>query len=167
VLLLTLHRKTPSRQGSIAKRPPLPTISSAVYSPGMKRIVLFNLLLATLIIEFVLFVFDNDIGTTRGMTWRIGFFILLPLTLAVLVWLKCRWAAMICVMYATVGLAMDVATIVHILKQDSAGGDSLIYGSVSGVFYFSLIVFGGWFFLDVSQEPMPQESRPPNPPSPS
>ena len=152
---------------SLSTRPPLPRVSSAVYSSSMKRIALLNLLLCTLVIELGGFLFENGIDTAPGMTWRIGFFILLPLALAILVWLKFRWAAMICVMYATVGLAMDIATLVLVLKQDSAGGGSMINSSISGALYFLLIVFGGWSFLDVNQEPMPPESHLPNPPSPS
>lgn len=36
-----------------------------------------------------------------------------------LVWLKIRWAAMACVIYGTVGLALDLATTVQILTNDS------------------------------------------------
>ena len=98
------------------------------------------------------------------MTWRIGFFVLVPLILAGLIWLRLRWAAMVCVIYATVGLALDVATIVQVLTKDSEVGVSLIANMVSGLFNFLLIVFGGRSFLDVGQGPTPLEPRPPNPP---
>jgi hypothetical protein len=91
----------------------------------------------------------------------------MPLTLAVLIWLHLRWAAMACVIYATVGLALDMATIIQVLTKDSELGVSLIANALSGLFNFFLIVFGGRSFLDVGQGPMPLESRPPNPPSPS
>lgn len=61
-------------------------------------------------------------STKSGMSWRIGFFILLPLALAVLIGLQLRWAAMACVIYATVGLALDVATIIQVLTKDSEVG---------------------------------------------
>ncbi len=133
----------------------------------MKRIALVNLLLCTLAVELWGFLSENGIDTTPGMTWRIGFFILFPLALAILIWLKFRWAAMIGVMYATVGLAMDIATLVLVLKQDSVSSGLLINNGISGFLYFLLIVFGGWSFLDVGQEPTPPESRLPNPLSPS
>jgi len=152
---------------SLATRDLLPPVSSAVYSSSMKRIALLNLLLCTLVIEIGSYLFENGIDTTPGMTWRIGFFILVPLALAIFIWLKFRWAAMICVMYATVGLAMDIATLVLTLKQDSVSNVSVVNNAVSGFLYFLLILFGGWSFLDVSQEPTPPESRLPNPLSPS
>lgn len=145
----------------------MPPVSSAVYSSSVKRIALLTLLLCTLVVEIGSFLFENGIDTTLGMTWRMGFFVFVPLALAILIWLKFRWAAMICVMYATVGLAMDIATLVLTLKQDSVSTVSVVNNAVSGFLYFILILLGGWSFLDVSQEPTPPESRLPNPLSPS
>lgn len=42
---------------------------------------------------------------------------------------------------------------------------SLMSSVVSGLLNFLLILFGGWLFLDVTQAPLPLESRSPNPPS--
>ena len=150
---------------SQATRQPLPTFSSTVYSLPMKQAVLLNLLIGTLIVETGFFLIENGIPTKPGMAWRIGFFILTPLTLAVLIWLRLRWAAMACVTYATVGWALDIATIIQVLTKDSEVGVSLITNVVSGLFYFLLIVSGGRSFLDVDPAPMPLKSRPPNPPS--
>ena len=150
---------------SQATRQPLPTFSSTVYSLQMKQTVLLNLLIGTLIVETGFFLIENGIPTKPGIVWRIGFFILTPLTLAVLIWLRLRWAAMACVIYATVGLALDIATIIQVLAKDSEVGVSLTGNVVSGLFYFLLIVFGGRSFLDVGPGPMPLEPRPPNPPS--
>jgi hypothetical protein len=132
----------------------------------MKQTALLNLLIATLIVETGFFLIEHGTSMKPGMTWRIGYFILMPLALAVLIWLRLRWAAMACVIYATVGLALDIATIIQVLTKDSAAGASLIANVISGLFNFLLIVFGGRSFLDVGQEPMPLEPRPPNPPSP-
>ncbi len=145
----------------------MPTFSATVYSLQMKQTVLLNLLIGTLVVETGFFLLGNDTSTRPGMAWRIGFFILVPLALAVLIWLCFRWAAMACVFYATIGLALDMATIIQILTKDSEVGASLIANVVSGLFYFLLIVFGGRSFLDVGHGPTPRESRPPNPPSPS
>jgi hypothetical protein len=133
----------------------------------MKQTALLNLLIGTLIVETVSFLMEHGMSTSPGMAWRIGFFILLPLALAVLIWLQLRWAAMACVIYATVGLALDVATIVQALTKDSEVGASVMVNVISGLFNFLLIVFGGRWFLDVGQGPMPLKSRPPNPPFPS
>ncbi len=133
----------------------------------MKQTALLNLLIGTFIVETGFFLVESGMPTEPGMTWRIGFFILMPLALVVLIWLRLRWAAMVCVIYATVGLALDIATIIQVTTKDSEMGVSLIANVISGLFNFFLIVFGGRSFLDVGPEPMPRESRPPNPPSPS
>ena len=141
--------------------------SSAVYSPQMKQTALLNLLIGTLIVETGFLLIGNGTSTKPGMAWRIGFFTLMPLALAVLIRLQLRWAALVCVIYATVGLALDVATIVQVLTKDSEVGVSLMADVISGLFNFFLIIFGGRSFLDVAQGQTPLESRPPNPPSPS
>jgi hypothetical protein len=131
----------------------------------MKQTVLLSLLTGVLVVETGSYLIENGTSTTPGMAWRIGFFILMPLALAVLIWFRLRWAAMVCVIYATVGLAMDIATIIQVLTKDSELGISLVANAVSGLFYLCLIVFGGRSLLGVGPEPMPLESRPPNPPS--
>jgi len=133
----------------------------------MNRSALLASLLGILVIEAgVLFNMGNA-STMPGITWRIGFFILLPLALAVLIWLQFRWAAMVCVIYATVGLAMDLATIVQLPTQDLDTIHFLITSVISGLFNFLLIVFGGRWLLDVGQESTPPKSHSPSPPSPS
>ena len=132
----------------------------------MRQTALLNLLIGLIVVETGSYLLANGSTTNLGMAWRIGFFILMPLALAVLIWLRLRWAAMACVIYATVGLALDIATIIQVLTKDSEAG-VLIAETISGVFNFFLIVFGGRSFLDVSAEPMPAESHPPNPPFPS
>lgn len=133
----------------------------------MNRSALLASIVGILVIEAgVLFNVDTG-STTPSFPWRIGFFILLPLALAVLIWLQFRWAAMVCVIYATVGLAMDLATIVQLPTQDLDTIHSLITSGISGLFNFLLIVFGGRWLLDVGQESMPPKSHSPSPPSPS
>lgn len=141
-------------------------VDSSVYSLRMKRLALLNLLLGLCVIELGLFFMDNGATVKPGVNWAVGFFIGLPLALAVLVWFQFRWAAMVCVMYATVGLAMDIATLVQLLNNDDFEVSlTFLHSGVSGLFNFLLIVFGGRSFLDVSEVLMPQESHPPNPPS--
>lgn len=133
----------------------------------MNRSALLASLLGLVVIEAgVLFSVDSA-SSIPSFTWRIGFFILLPLALAVLIWLQFRWAAMVCVIYATVGLAMDLATIAQLPTQDPSTIHSLITSVISGLFDFLLIVFGGRWLLDVGQESTPPESHSPSPPSPS
>ena len=133
----------------------------------MQQIALLVLLLSTLIVEAGFLFVENGASTPLVMDWKIGFFILIPLGLALLIWFQFRWAPVVCVFYATVGLAMDVATIVQALEKDSEGVASIMASGVSGLFYLCLIVFGGRSFLDVGQGPTPLEPRPPSPPFPS
>lgn len=98
--------------------------------------------------------------------WTV-FLILIPVGLAAIVWQKVRWAAMGCVIYGTVGFALDVATAVQVITKDPDLFPALASSGVSGLLNFLLIVFGGRAFLDVSQAPPPPGSRPPSPPSSS
>jgi len=131
----------------------------------MQQSPLLVLVLSTLIVEAGFLFIQNGASTPLVMDWKINFFILIPLGLALLIWFQFRWASVVCVFYATVGLAMDVATIVQVPAKDSEGVVSMMASGVSGLFYLCLIVFGGRSFLDVGQGPMPPESRPPSPPS--
>jgi len=133
----------------------------------MNRSALLALLLGLLVIEGGVLFSGNSTSTPPSMAWKMGFFILLPLGLAVLIWLGFRWAALVCVIYATVGLAMDLATIVQLPIRDLDAVHSLITSGISGLFNFLLVVFGGRWLLGVGQELMPPQAHPPNPPSTS
>lgn len=133
----------------------------------MNRSALLASLLGLLVIETGALFDVTGASTTPSLAWKVGFFILVPLGLAVLIWLRFRWAAMLCVIYATVGLAMDLATIVQRPTQDLDNVHSMITSGISGLFNLLLIVFGGRWLFDGGQEPMPARSRSPNPPSPS
>jgi len=96
--------------------------------------------------------------------WWIGFLVLMPFALAILVWLELRWAPMVCVIYATVGLALDLATTVQILTKDTEVLPSLMSSLVSGLLNFLLILFGGRSLVALPPGRPPRESRPPSPP---
>ncbi len=96
--------------------------------------------------------------------WWIVFLMLMPAGLGTLVWLRFRWAAMACVMYGTVGLALDLSTVVVVLTKDADGLWSLLTNLVSGGLNFLLILIGGRSFLGGVVAQPPPESRPPNPP---
>ena len=99
--------------------------------------------------------------------WWWLFLVLLPLGLASAIMMNWGWAAVACVAYGTIGLAIDLATVVSILGGREGSGLTLALSVVSGSANFALIVFGGRAFWMILQGPGPQESRPPNPPSPS
>ncbi len=131
----------------------------------MQQRPLLVLVLSTLIVEAGFLFVQSGASIPLVIDWKISFFILIPLGLALLIWLQFRWVSVVCVFYATVGLAMDVATIVQTAAKDSEGIVSMMASGVSGLFYFCLIVFGGRSFLGVGQGPTPPESHPPSPPS--
>src|SRR4026207_1093265 len=88
-------------------------------------------------------------GSPLFLWWL--FLVLLPLVLAAAILLGWGWAAMASVAYGTIGLAIDLATVVSILGG-RAGKDikialSLAHPSAN----FALIVFGGRAFWTVLQ----------------
>ena len=101
---------------------------------------------------------------------RVGWIIYLiacPLTLASLVWIGWTWTTMACVIYGTVGLALDLATVTSILGGQDKTGGLFLFSVMSGTVNFLLILFGGRAFLHSFQGARLPESRPPSPPSPS
>ncbi|MDH4187178.1 MAG: hypothetical protein OEV08_09280 [Nitrospira sp.] len=101
---------------------------------------------------------------------RIGwqfYLIAVPLILAGLVWVGWSWTVMACVIYGTVGLALDLATIASILGKENGIGTLFLFSVLSGCVNFSLILFGGRAFLRSFQATVLPGSHPPNPPSPS
>ena len=108
---------------------------------------------------------STDLSLTARVLW--GFFlVLLPLALASAIWLVWSWAAMACVIYGTIGLAIDLATVTSILGGHGSSQGLLAWSAISGTLNLVLIIFGGRAFWSCLQEPPPPESRPPNPPSP-
>ena len=101
---------------------------------------------------------------------RIGWMLYLiacPLALAALIWMGWTWTAMACVIYGTVGLALDLATVTNILSGKDETGTLFLFSAMSGIVNFLLILFGGRAFLHSFQGTALPESRPPSPPSPS
>ena len=97
----------------------------------------------------------------------IGFLIGMPVFLLIAVRLGYRWATMASVIYGTVGLALDLSTIVQLITKEQPTVAALTANGFSGFLNFLVIAFGGRAFLDVSQAPPPPGSRPPNPPFPA
>ena len=97
----------------------------------------------------------------------VGFLIGMPVFLLVAVRMGYRWATMASVIYGTVGLALDLSTIVQLITKDQPTVAALTANGFSGLLNFLVIAFGGRAFLDVAQAPPPPGSRPPNPPFPA
>ena len=101
---------------------------------------------------------------------RIGwmvYLIALSIGLAGLVWIGWTWTAMACVIYGTVGLALDLATLTSILSKQGETGTLFLFSAMSGTVNFLLILFGGRAFLLSSLGTALPGFRPPSPPSPS
>jgi len=131
----------------------------------MKRTALLTLLAGIVAVGLGALTARPEMTTAPAQPWWISFLVLMPLCLGILVWRGFWWAAMACVMYGTIGLAFDLATTIQILTKDSEILPSFLNNLISGCLNFLLILFGGRSFLDATQAPTPQESRPPNPPS--
>ena len=102
----------------------------------------------------------SSLSSARDMIWA-GFFFGVPVVLAGLLMAGKRWALMAGVMYGTIGLALDISTIVQEITK-SALPRTLLLSGVSGLLNFLLIVIGGRGFLDVLARPTPPADRPPN-----
>lgn len=110
------------------------------------------------------------LGIVTTGTGHIGwmlYLIAVPAGLVGLLWGRWHWVGMACVIYGTVGLALDLATIVQILTKDQPTFVALATSGISGLLNFLLILFGGRSFLKYAQEPPPPGPHPPSPPSPA
>lgn len=110
--------------------------------------------------------FSTDQTGAARTAW--GFFlVLLPLALAGALWMGWTWAAMACVVYGTIGLALDLATATSILGGHDGIDTMLAFSGISGPLNLLLIIFGGLVFWNCLQGLSPRVSRPASPPSPS
>lgn len=103
---------------------------------------------------------------SRPLGWAL-FLYGLPLGLTGCLLAKQRWALMAAVMYGTVGLALDISTIVQGLTKPDVPRMVTAMSGVTGALNFLLIVFGGKSFLNAMSASSLPESPRPNPPSPS
>lgn len=101
---------------------------------------------------------------SRSLGWSL-FLYGLPLVLIGCLLAKQRWALMAAVMYATVGLAMDISTIVQGITKPDVPAVTAVMSGMTGLLNFLVIVFGGHTFLTVMGASSPAGSRRPNPPS--
>lgn len=87
--------------------------------------------------------------------------------LALWLWSGHRWALMGCVIYGTVGLALDIATLVQELTGRHTRDVLVALTAGSGIVNFLVITVSGRALLDVSPAERPPASRRPSPPPPS
>ncbi len=110
---------------------------------------------------------DMQASAKGHLLWD-GFLFGIPLILAGFLAAGARWAFMAGVMYGTIGLALDIATVVQDLTRPEAQREVLRIlwaSSITGLLNCLLILIGGRGLLDVGSIGTPQGDRPPNPPS--
>ena len=134
--------------------------------PHRDVLVLTLLTLAGLGAVTLVLVMRPSASTTPHAVWWL-FLVVVPLILIALVLIEKAWAAMICVAYGTIGLALDLATVISIVSRQEGVDLTLGLSLVSGSANFLLIVFGGRAFWTALEGRRPPRYRPPSPPSPS
>ena len=148
---------------------PLPARDAAGKIPPMPHrnalVVTLLLTLASVGSATLLLVVRPAAQATAHAGWWL-FLVLLPVLLIVMVLTGKAWAAMVCVAYGTIGLALDVATVVSIVGGPEGSDLTLWLSIVSGSANLLLIVSAGRAFWAALEGQQPGEFRPPSPPSP-
>ena len=148
---------------------PLPARDAAGKIPPMPHrnvlVVTLLLTLASVGSATLLLVVRPAAQATAHAGWWL-FLVLLPVLLIVMVLTGKAWAAMVCVAYGTIGLALDVATVVSIVGGPEGSDLTLWLSIVSGSANLLLIVSAGRAFWAALEGQQPAEFRPPSPPSP-
>ena len=134
--------------------------------PHRHILLLALLALGTVGATTVLLVLSSPGAEAPHVVWWL-FLVIFPLVLMTIILMGRPWAAMVCVAYGTIGLALDLATVISVLGGREDSILTLALSSVSGSANFVLIVFGGRAFWAALEGQRPPESRPPSPPSPS
>lgn len=127
------------------------------------------IVLATLVLISLLATLQSSGSTGTQMSrvlWN-GFLFAIPFALGALLFAGMRWALMAAVMYGTIGLALDISTVVQELTKADGHLPVLMLSGLTGLLNFLLIAIGGRGFLDVLQSTSPPADRAPNHPSPS
>lgn len=110
---------------------------------------------------------SGSAGTHMSRVLWNGFLFAIPIVLTAFLLARARWALMGAVMYGTIGLALDISTVVQELTKADGQPAILMLSGLTGLLNFVLIALGGRAFLDVLQPASPPASRAPNPRSPS
>lgn len=101
----------------------------------------------------------------RGLSSWDLFLVVIPLALIGLVWTKWTWPGMACVIYGTVGLALDLASLTGAAGESQPRLTPLNW--LSGGFNLALTVAGWHAFVRSLWGDGPPTPLPPNPPAPS
>lgn len=110
---------------------------------------------------------SGSTGTQMSRVLWNGFLFAIPIVLGALLFARVRWALMAAVMYGTIGLALDISTVVQELTKADGHLPVLLLSGLTGLLNFLLIAIGGRGFFDVLHSASPPADRVPNHPSPS
>jgi hypothetical protein len=99
-------------------------------------------------------------------TWN-GFLFALPLVLAIITLTGARWIFMASVIYGTIGLALDISTIVQEFLRAQTVSAAVWLSAITGLLNAALIGIGGNGLLDVERTSSLRAAPPPNRRSPS
>jgi len=99
-------------------------------------------------------------------TWN-GFLFIVPLVLAVITVTGARWSCMVVVIYGTIGLALDISTIVQEFLRAQIVSTAVLLSAVTGFLNAALIGIGGNGFLDFDRTSSLRAAPPPSRRSPS
>jgi len=105
-------------------------------------------------------------STHVGRVFWVGFLFAIPVALAAFLVTKARLALMAAVMYGTIGLALDISTVVQELTKADGQPTVLVLSGITGVLNFLLIAVGGRGFVDILQAGSLQAGNANNPQSP-
>ena len=164
-LSVTIHPITPSvdQQASLA------ALFRNRYSRRMLPLRHLQGILAGLLliagISYIIVPAHPD-GSAHGIWFSIGFLVGAPLFLMCLLFSRQSWVLMATIMYGTIGLALDMATLVQEATLTEMRVAVIILEGLSGALNFLLITCGGYAFLSGTLVGQPVATHPPNPPSP-
>lgn len=127
------------------------------------------LLLALIAVEASPFMFGSasPVATIQDGV-LLGFLFGFPaLLVGGLVVIRRQWIAMVAVMYSTIALALDLATIVQEASLPAARPMLLALTLTSSLLNFLIMIFGGRCALTIGPDERPPAGRHPNLPSPA
>lgn len=134
-----------------------------------RRYVLAALLVSLVVGAVVSLLIQGPIAHRTALTqwtWN-GFLFVVPLLLAILALTGARWSFMVAVIYGTIGLALDISTIVQEFLRAQTVSTAVLLSAVTGLLNAALIGIAGNGFLDVDRPSSFRSAPPPSHRSPS
>jgi hypothetical protein len=127
------------------------------------RTLIIGLFVALVAVEASLFIIGSETPSTIQSGVLLGFLFGCPaLLVGGLLVVRQQWIGMVAVMYSTVALALDLATIVQEASQPAPSTTVLSLTMGSSLLNFLILTFGGRCALTVESDKKPQEGHRPN-----